>query len=72
VQRGRLSLGNGDGTLGGAVTLLDDAIVAKLASTVSVRCDDGVARAVLSLSLDSRDLGAAALTPQTKICFQRK
>jgi serine/threonine-protein kinase len=72
VQRGRLSLGNGDGSLTGAVTLLDDAIVAKLASTVSVRCDDGVARALLSLSLDSRDLGAASLSPQTKICFQRK
>jgi serine/threonine-protein kinase len=72
VQRGRLSLGNGDGTLTGAVTLLDDAIVAKLASTVSVRCDDAVARAVLSLSIDSRDVGAAALTPQTKICLAKK
>jgi hypothetical protein len=72
VQRGRLSLGDGDGSLTGSVTLLDDAIVAKLASTVSVRCDTGVSRAVLTLSLDSRDLGAAALTPQTKICLARK
>ena len=72
VQRGRLSLGNGDGTLTGSVTLLDDAIVAKLASTVTVRCDEGASRAVLTLSMDSRDLGAAALTPQTKICLARK
>ena len=72
VQRGRLSLGNGDGSLTGAVTLLDDAIVAKLASTVTVRCDEGVAKALLTLSIDSRDLGATALTPQTKICLARK
>jgi serine/threonine protein kinase len=72
VQRGKLSLGNGDGSLTGAVTLLDDAIVAKLASTVGVRCDEGASRAVLTLSLDSRDLGAAALTPTTKICIARK
>jgi serine/threonine-protein kinase len=72
VQRGKLSLGNGDGSLTGAITLLDDAIVAKLASTVTVRCDDGVSKALLSLSLDSRDLGAASLAPQTKICLSRK
>jgi len=72
VQRGKLSLGNGDGSLTGAITLLDDAIVAKLGSSVTVRCDEGVAKAILSLSIDSRDIGAAALTPQTKICLARK
>ncbi len=71
VQRGRLSLGAGDAPLAGTISILDDAIVAKLASTVSLRCDEAPARAVMTFALDTRDLGAATITPQTHLCVAR-
>ena len=72
VQRGRLNFGAGDAPLGGTVALLDDALVLKLVSTVVVRCDDGPAKVAIALALDSRDLGAASLSPTTRICVPKK
>jgi serine/threonine protein kinase len=72
VQRGRLNLGPADAPLTGTVTLLDDAVVARLASSVSVRCDDGPRNIPLALAIDSRDLGATAITPAARLCAPRK
>jgi hypothetical protein len=73
LQRGKLSLGAGDALLGGTITILDDGVVAKLATTPSIQCDAGyVSRpAPLTISIDSRDLGAASIAPATKLCTPR-
>jgi serine/threonine protein kinase len=72
LQRGgRLSFGAGDAPIAGTVTFLDDAIVAKLSATVFVKCDDGAVHAPLVISLDTRDIGAASVTP-TRLCGTRK
>jgi serine/threonine-protein kinase len=72
VQHGRLSLGAGDAPLVGTVTLVDDAIVAKLSASVPVRCDDAAVRIPLVISIDSRDIGAASISPATRFCAPHK
>ncbi len=72
VQRGRFALGSGDAPLAGTIAILDDAVLLKVASTVPLKCDDGTVRAPLSLSIDSRDIGAASLAPATRLCPPRK
>ncbi len=70
VTRGRFSLGAGDAQLTGSITILDDAIVAKLATTASIRCDEGTARAPMTISIDTRNLGGASITPP-RLCGVR-
>jgi serine/threonine protein kinase len=72
IQRGgRLSLGAENAPLAGTVSLLDDAIVAKLSAAVSVRCDDAAVHVPLVISIDSRDIGAASVSP-ARLCGARK
>jgi serine/threonine-protein kinase len=68
IQHGRLSFGAGDSALTGTVAIGDDAIVAKVASMASLRCDDGgVAHPAMTFTLDTRDIGAATLAP-ARLC----
>ncbi len=72
IQRGgRLTLGVENAPLAGTVSLLDDAIVAKLSAAVAVRCDDAAVRVPLVISIDSRDIGAASISP-ARLCAARK
>jgi len=66
--RGRFSLGVGESPLEGTVTILPDGVVAKLSWTLVARCNQAGVRAPITLSLDTRDLGAAVFTPQGPFC----
>jgi len=70
VTHGRISFGAGDAPLTGSVTILDNAIVAKLAAPVVVKCDDGATRDALAIALDTRDIGAATIAP-SRLCAAR-
>jgi serine/threonine protein kinase len=68
ATRGRFGLGAGEAPLEGTVTLLPDGVLVKVTSVAGARCNQGTAHVPIAFSLDSRDLGAASLTPQTALC----
>ncbi|HEY1955959.1 MAG TPA: serine/threonine-protein kinase [Polyangiaceae bacterium] len=66
--RGRFSLGGAEAPMDGTLTVLDDGVAAKLTSSVLVKCNQGAAKSAVSFAIDSRDLGAASISPQTPFC----
>ena len=66
--RGHFALGGSEAPMDGTVTVLDDGFAAKLGASAIVRCNAGTAKAPVSFMFDSRDVGAASISPQTPFC----
>ncbi|HSQ61878.1 MAG TPA: protein kinase [Polyangiaceae bacterium] len=74
IQRGKLGFGAGDAPLGGTITIREDGVALRLAAAPAIKCDDGVSRPALTVTVDSRDLGAASATAGAagRLCGSRK
>lgn len=67
-----VALGAGTYPLTGKVAALADGGSLKWSAPLAIKCDDGTPRATLSVSLDSRNLGAAQVAFTPRACVRGK